>query len=125
MPDEELKGIDVKNGLKISGGDAALYARLLKSFAASGLAREFMAALERKDIKAAQFKAHAIKGVAANLGLSVLRAQADSFDAQLKKGVLPDVNGEEAAAMKAAYEEAENSINAVLADPQILEKFKN
>jgi len=122
---EDLKGIDVKDGLKIASGDSILYARLLKSFVASGIVKEFLDALERKDLKAAQFKAHALKGIAANLALPVLRGLAESFDEQLKKGVLPDAPGEKAAAFKAAYEEAEKSINIILAGPQILEKFKN
>ncbi len=122
--ESELKGIDLKNGLKILNNNTKLYTRLLGSFISNGLVDEFLAAVEKKDMAAASLKAHTVKGVSANLSLITIYEMFKNFDAQIKQSMMPDINGSDIAAMKQAYKETEDSINFLLQNPEVLEKYK-
>lgn len=71
---EELNaiGINTDAGLKHFKGNAAIFERFLKKFPASVNGLEVQPLLEQGDIKQAYEKAHALKGICANLFLTSL-----------------------------------------------------
>ncbi|MCL4756712.1 MAG: AAA family ATPase [Rhodocyclaceae bacterium] len=84
----EIPGLDVEAGLKRVGGNARLYGVLLRQFAeqqgeAAARIRELIDAADRA---AAARLAHTVKGVAANLGATVLADFAGRLETLLKSG---------------------------------------
>ena len=69
---EELKkyGADTEDALKRCMGNEAFYFKLIKMAAADENFARLDAALENKDVKEGFEAAHALKGVAGNLGLT-------------------------------------------------------
>ncbi|MGB2579584.1 PAS domain S-box-containing protein [Elusimicrobium simillimum] len=120
----DLTGVNAAEGLKILNNNTKLYVRLLSSFVDNGLVPEFLAAVERKDVNTAALKAHTVKGVSANLSLDLLNEFSVNFDAQLKQGIMPDINGDQIKAFKEAYDKTINAINAIVQNPALLDKFK-
>ncbi len=80
----ELPGVDVSAGLSVVRGNSQLYRRMLLKFADSyaDFERQFrQAQLENdSDPDAARRCAHSIKGVAANLGVTVLSQAASQLE---------------------------------------------
>jgi HPt (histidine-containing phosphotransfer) domain-containing protein len=104
--------LDMDSGLRVCGGSAALYRRLLGKFQTNTLHGDFQAALAQGDVSAAQSAAHALKGVTANLGLCGLNALITAAEQKLKSGVLPP-DGE---AIADAYAETQAEIENILAN---------
>jgi two-component system sensor histidine kinase/response regulator len=87
-----LPGIDVAAGLRRLSGKAEIYQELLRDFvtdhgAAAAVIRE---ALAQGDRSAAQHKAHAVRGVAANLALIDVQAAASAIEIELQSERVPD-----------------------------------
>jgi len=84
--------IDVKKGLQLLGGNASIYLRLLGNFSTNALFAEFVEAVRTGDTDTAAQRAHAVKGVAANLCLPELYSLIASLEGDLKMGIslLPD-----------------------------------
>ena len=88
----DLPGIDVAAGLRRLSGKTDIYQELLRDFvtdhgAAVTVIRE---ALARGDRAAAQQKAHAVRGVAANLALIDVQAAAAAIDTELQAERAPE-----------------------------------
>lgn len=81
-----LKGLDSRGALQRTGGDIDKWCNMLKKFAdsQSGKAEEIGELLATGQKNAAREKAHALKGVAANLGLSVLAGHASELHEALR-----------------------------------------
>lgn len=73
----KIAGIDYENGLERCLGDESLYTRLLGMFKDDNAFERLTTALDRGDITDAFECAHALKGVAVNLGMNTL-FEADS-----------------------------------------------
>jgi CheY-like chemotaxis protein len=73
-----IDGIDQAFGLRVSGGNKALYRRLLGKFATGNadFERAFQMALQDADRDAAMRCAHSLKGSAANLGIKGVETRA-------------------------------------------------
>jgi two-component system sensor histidine kinase/response regulator len=83
-----VEGLDAAAGLKRAGSNRALYLDLLRQFAerhADASAR-IAQALAAKDRPAAERIAHAVRGVAANIGLATLAASAKELEQALSAG---------------------------------------
>ena len=84
----EIAGIDTKSALKRIGGNAKLYQNLLRKFAQQQAAavEEIRAALAGGDVATAERVAHSLKGVAGNLGATVLAEVARKAETAVKTG---------------------------------------
>lgn len=81
-------GFDSAAGLKIMGGKADRYAKLLRKFAdrQSGIVGEIRAALETGDSATAERAAHSLKGSASTLGMNSLAEHAAEAETAIKSG---------------------------------------
>ncbi len=81
-------GIDSAAGLKIMGGKADRYAKLLQKFAdrQAGIVGEIQSALDAGDSAAAERAAHSLKGSASSLGANALAERAAEAEAAIKSG---------------------------------------
>ncbi|WP_377701012.1 response regulator [Pseudoduganella sp. UC29_71] len=81
----QLEGIDSARGLHYVAGNAALYLQLLDSFRQNqrSAAEDLHAAVARGDASAASAAAHSLRGVAGNLGATVLERTARDLEAVL------------------------------------------
>jgi CheY-like chemotaxis protein len=84
----EIGGVDVAGGLRRVGGNTRLYLDLLEKFIAkhAEAAAEISAALGNGDRKLAERTAHTVKGVAANLGISGIAADAGELEKNIHNG---------------------------------------
>jgi HPt (histidine-containing phosphotransfer) domain-containing protein len=123
MPEDiDLNYVNLKEGMRILNNNVKLYTRLLENFSQSGLVEEFAAAVECKDVKTSELKAHTLKGVSANLSLTALFKVSERLDTGLKAGALP--TPQDMAEVKDAFAKTLNYIKAVTAAPEIVEKYK-
>jgi len=79
---DELVGIDTAIGLRITQGNNKLYRRLLNKFKKSqaDFVDQFIQAQESEDVTAPTRVAHTLRGVAGNLGASVLQEAAGKLE---------------------------------------------
>jgi len=84
----ELKGIDVDEGLRLTGGSRKRYAALLRKFAErqGGTVEDIRLALSNGDAATAERAAHSLKGAAATLGGAALAAAAGETEAAVRTG---------------------------------------
>lgn len=115
-----LPGIDVANGLFVMGGNAALFARMLKKFADSPLYNELKVAISSGDAVVIQTAAHALKGVAANLSLHPLYEMTSAIDAEAKTGVAISPNDPRLIELERVYRETLASAQSVSENPDLL-----
>ena len=85
---ECLDGIDIKIGLRRTGGNQVLYSNLLKDFAKDhgNDHQAIVDALARNDIKVAHRTAHTLKGVAGGIGALALYKNAQKVETALTEG---------------------------------------
>lgn len=83
----ELPGLDLAQGLRLSGGDAARYVRMLRLFAQqqAGTLGRVREALAAADTSEAQRQAHTLKGSAAQIAAPDLVTLAASLEQQLQQ----------------------------------------
>jgi len=81
-------GFDSAAGLKIVGGKADRYAKLLQKFAdrQSDTVNEIRAALDAGDSATAERAAHSLKGSASTLGANVLAESAAEVETAIRSG---------------------------------------
>ena len=123
MSREDLAGIDVSRGLRIVNRNVKLYARLLKSFLENTLYQEFVAAVAEKDSQNSAAKAHALKGVVANLALTEISDIIVPLEEGLKKGTISLPSEAELQRLADAHARTTSAIEKILADPEILEDY--
>jgi two-component system sensor histidine kinase/response regulator len=86
-----IPSVDVAAGLRRVGGNRALYTRLLRQFAERyRQTPSRLAGLVESNRAQAEHDAHAIKGVAANLGITELQALAGKLEEALRGGAAID-----------------------------------
>jgi signal transduction histidine kinase/DNA-binding response OmpR family regulator/HPt (histidine-containing phosphotransfer) domain-containing protein len=87
QPDAKLSCIDTVAGLAVSGGNEALYQRLLDKFRVGhrNFSQEFNAALHRGRWSDAVRLAHTLRGTAGNIGAAELQLAATQLEAACKK----------------------------------------
>jgi PAS domain S-box-containing protein len=87
-----IEGLDTALGLRRSGGKAPLYLSLLQQFARShaDIAQRLRQQQAEGDLEATRQTAHALKGVAGNLGASALQAAAEALDQALREQAPPE-----------------------------------
>lgn len=85
---EDIEGVMVTEGLGRVAGNAKVYKKLLKSFAAShvNFSEQVREALHQGDRITAERLAHSLKGVSGNLGAVEVFKASKHLDAELKKG---------------------------------------
>ena len=83
-----IQGIDVRAGLKRTGGNRRRYETLLRKFAEQqdGTSAAIGAALAKNDRATAERAAHSLKGAAATLGAMALSEAASRAEAAIKSG---------------------------------------
>jgi len=83
---EALHGIDLKEGLKGTGGNASLLRKILMNFLHDHAedAQALRKALNEHDLEPAQRIAHTLKGVAGSIGAHELRRAAIAMDAAIR-----------------------------------------
>jgi CheY-like chemotaxis protein len=81
---QQVEGLDVTDGTRRLGGDAALYVRLLRKFVQrqAGVVDEAADAAARGDIETAGRLLHTLKGVAGSIGAAGLQSQAAEAERQ-------------------------------------------
>jgi signal transduction histidine kinase/DNA-binding NarL/FixJ family response regulator/HPt (histidine-containing phosphotransfer) domain-containing protein len=86
-----MEGLDVAYGIHMLAGNVAKYQELLQKFIITHLqdGEKIRSALARNDAAQAQFLAHALKGSASALGLTLIRQTAIAIE-QTSKQALPD-----------------------------------
>jgi len=105
--------IDVQDGLRRLANNKKLYIRLLTNFKGREMADEVIKGVKENDHAKVSAAAHAIKGVASNLGFTKLTEAAKYIEEQAKMQIISD--GAEAMIDQAA-EECINAIAAFLAE---------
>lgn len=80
--------LDEEDALKRLGGNKGLYLKLLKSFLGDGSFGNLQQALADGDQEKAKMAAHTLKGLAANLSLTVLSSEAAKVDGMLKESLI-------------------------------------
>jgi two-component system, sensor histidine kinase and response regulator len=82
-----IAGVNIADGLNRVAGNRRLYRDLLSQFASkqAAAASEVAAALDSKDRQTAERIAHAVKGVAGNLGITEVQAAAQKLEKSIKE----------------------------------------
>jgi len=78
--------IDVSDAMVRLGGNKKLYTALLKKFDGKAMTDDLINKIKNGDSAAAAAQAHTIKGLAANLSLKDLRANAEVLELKIKRG---------------------------------------
>lgn len=118
--DTRLPGIDVSNGLFVMGGNASLFARMLKKFTESPLYMELRDAIRGGDPVVIQASAHALKGVAANLSLHPLFELASTIDAEAKAGTAIHPDDPRLTELEQVYQQTLSSAKMAAERPELL-----
>ena len=82
--------IDVAGGLGRTLGNINLYCKFLKSFVNESMADDLIKSFGQEDLKNIAAKVHALKGTAANLGLTKLFKAAEEIEKEIRAGRKPD-----------------------------------
>lgn len=106
----EKAGIDYENGLERCLGDESLYTRLLGMFKEDNAFERLTTALDIGDVTDAFECAHALKGVAANLGMNALF----ETDSKLTNALRGDGNLDKARELYPSVKEAYNKVMEAL-----------
>ncbi|MDR0248920.1 MAG: Hpt domain-containing protein [Oscillospiraceae bacterium] len=117
---DELYGINIAKGLSIVGGMNAVYCRLLGKFAHGAFLGELREAVESADCERVAAKAHALKGVAANLGLEPLHALALAIEQKGKRNEPVGLDDPDFTLLAECYEKTTESAARIEADPSLL-----
>jgi HPt (histidine-containing phosphotransfer) domain-containing protein len=104
--------VNVEEGMKRVMNNAKLYVKLLTKFKTDTNLDKLLAGLEAQDYEKAQVAAHTIKGVAGNLSLSELFAQALAVETQIKAR---SVDSGTVESLKACFAETLVNIDKVIA----------
>ncbi|WP_414734025.1 response regulator [Acetobacterium carbinolicum] len=88
----QVEGLNVEAGLKILGGDAAVYLRLIRQFGQKCQtdATNLLKQVSEQDDQSIMQTAHSIKGVAGNLGAEKIQEQAAELEQTIKAQSLND-----------------------------------
>ena len=83
----EITGVDVESGLRRVAGNKRLYRDLLLQFAAkqSDVDSQISTAIENGDRKLAERAVHTVKGVAGNIGLSLVFTAAEKLERAIRE----------------------------------------
>ena len=90
MYEQYLPGINVEEGLGRLNGNKKLYFMLLQRFNGEELLQELEAAVKENDFEKAVFKAHTLKGLAANLSMPQLQEISLKIETAAKANINPD-----------------------------------
>lgn len=82
----EKTGCDLQAAIKRLGGMESLYEKLLKKFLDDTTFQELKKAVEEKDLKEIETRAHTLKGLAANLGFQILSSQSNEIVCAARQG---------------------------------------
>jgi PAS domain S-box-containing protein len=82
-----IEGIDMVGGLKRVAGNKRLYRSLLEQFVAkqAGAAAQIAEALRKEDRSLAELLAHTVKGVAGNVGMGRVQAEAAKLETAIRE----------------------------------------
>ena len=125
MKYDEIYGVNVKGGLKIISNNKMIYLKLLKTFSASTLYGEMIEAVEAGNAEDMKAKAHAIKGVTANLSLNVVNELIKSVENDLREGLTVTMEHEKMTAFCEAYQKTLESVNMLIEKPEILDTLED
>jgi HPt (histidine-containing phosphotransfer) domain-containing protein len=83
-----LPGVDTRSGLARVGGKVSVYRKILRHFASrqADAPTRIRGALQGHDLTTAEREAHALKGVAGNIGADRVEAAAKRLEAAIKHG---------------------------------------
>ena len=120
---EDLKGIDVKKGLAIVANNKAVYMKLLKSFANNAFCEQILDAVKNGNLEQVRQCAHSLKGVAGNMYMDELFELSREIETAAKEGAPVAMSDECIVKISSAYERTLNSVNALIANPEILDSI--
>lgn len=109
----DLTGIDINEGLKRINSNLKLYAILLKSFIEDEHYEKLLSSISENDDKSAAMAAHSLKGLASNLGLTLLLDAAAEIESLIKRNAFTE-NSHEFEHFKRCYEITMESVNKAL-----------
>jgi signal transduction histidine kinase/CheY-like chemotaxis protein len=119
---EALPGIRVAEGLRRFSGKLDVYLEMLQEFAEhhGDAAADIGAALARDDRETATARAHAVRGVGANLALTGVEAAARAVEEQMRNGGTPraDAVAQLAGALAAAVSSIRRLVPAATSRPE-------
>ena len=125
MKYEEIYGVNIKGGLKIVSNNKMIYLKLLKTFAANTLYSEMIEAVQAGNVEEMKAKAHAIKGVTANLSLNIVNDLIKSIESDLRESKIVTMEDEKMTEFCKAYEMTMNSVNLLLESPEIMDSLED
>ncbi len=119
-----LFGVNVANGMKMLANNSKIYSKLLQTFSQNTIKDEFLQAVKDGDMELAAQKAHALKGVSANLSLDNIYEGIKLLESMVKTGTVspddPEIGG-----FIAVYEKTLASIEIISQQPELIEAYKN
>jgi len=115
-----LYGVNAKKGMALLGNNAKLYVRLLTSFASKTMYEDFLDSLDTADCGVVREKAHALKGVAANLSLEFIYEMIMAIEMDAKNGILITKDDPRLPVLDETYKKTYATIQAIIADPSLL-----
>ena len=125
MKYEDIYGVNVKGGLKIVSNNKMIYLKLLKTFEANLLCNEMIDAVKAGNVDEMKAKAHAIKGVTANLSLNIINELIKSIENDLRESKSVTINDEKVIAFSEAYVKTMASVCMLLEQPEILDTLED
>ncbi|MEO7034696.1 MAG: response regulator [Polyangiaceae bacterium] len=92
---DALPGIDLQDGLRRIGGNAASYKRVLSSFSRfSSTAADIASLLAQEKLEEARLLAHTLRGVAGNLGALQVTVDAARIEEAIRDGSWAELSGQ-------------------------------
>jgi HPt (histidine-containing phosphotransfer) domain-containing protein len=121
---EDIYGVDIKKGMALVGNHAAVYLRLLKSFASNSICSDLIDAVNTGDVEQSRQKAHALKGVSGNLHLDPLFELVKAVEADIKESNAVNPADEKFVSLKDSIARTLESVNMLIKNPGIFSGTK-
>ena len=116
-------GVDAQSGLKMLGGNAGIYLRLLGTYKNGTLYSDFVNAVNEGDPEKARIAGHTLKGAVGNLHLNELFEKSRDLEVGIKEtGVLP--TSEDMEELAKIQEATISTIETLTEAPSILDMYK-
>ncbi len=116
-----MYGINAENGLKMLGGNAAIYCKMLDKYVQGNYFEKFITALNGGDMAETASAAHALKGVSANLSLDEVFEHIRPLELAAKENNL-SANDPRIPELTDIYNKTVESIKQAIADPSLLKQ---
>ncbi len=115
-----LFGIDAPKALSRLGGNRAFFTKLLERFVTGSLYKDFIASLETENASDIRDKAHALKGVAANLSLTPLFEHIAALEQESKDGAVIRRDDPRLKDLERVYQKTMDTAHRMIENPALV-----